>query len=578
MTTKVYQSRVRLFDNVPFDLNYEHTRWFSSKAEQNTYFNSLNGITLFDDVIFKYIRIEEGEVKVKATQEQLIGANYIEIKNENKIYYGFITEVLYGNSNMAIIKFTLDVIQTFMFDISFKKSFIEREHCNRWNKDGSPIVNTVPENFDLGNEYQLVSALSGGDNYWQQHRKLLLITSTEPLGNDNEGLALSGIATPMFYYIFMYTDETHEHIMLNGETLNNVPHGQSIFNLFKILFQEQENQKKIVDISYLPFLPLQNTITKESSNTINITCSSLSKLDIGLGVHLAKVKLNFARKINKFIHTDNIFGIINIDKKITESKLLFYPYSFLSLKDNLGKPFLIKPELNGDKLEISASSLITPNPRVLYGVETYKGIGTDFDKGLIRDFITSIPLISDYSETYLQGNKNSLAMKSSLGIVGGISSIGLGAMAMTTGVGGLYGIGMLSGGIMSTMSSIGNVISKVEDINNIPDSVEQQSGYANLNVGFNKFAPVVDVMRIRDEKLFIIQDFFKMYGYAVHRLKVPNIKTRQNFNYVKTQGANIIGKVPKEILDKLIEIFNKGITLWHTDNLFDYDVENNERS
>ena len=66
-------------------------------------------------------------------------------------------------------------------------------------------------------------------------------------------------------------------------------------------------------------------------------------------------------------------------------------------------------------------------------------------------------------------------------------------------------------------------------------------------------------------------------AYATNRNKTPNLRTRTHFNFIKTIGANITGGIPKDNLSILKQIFDSGITLWHTNDIFNYNVLNNER-
>lgn len=73
-----------------------------------------------------------------------------------------------------------------------------------------------------------------------------------------------------------------------------------------------------------------------------------------------------------------------------------------------------------------------------------------------------------------------------------------------------------------------------------------------------------------------IDDYFSMYGYETDELKVPNINNRSNWNYIKTAGANIIGDVPETDLQEIRNMFDSGVTLWHTTTYFlDYSQNNN---
>jgi hypothetical protein len=66
-----------------------------------------------------------------------------------------------------------------------------------------------------------------------------------------------------------------------------------------------------------------------------------------------------------------------------------------------------------------------------------------------------------------------------------------------------------------------------------------------------------------------------MFGYKVNEVKIPNTEGRTNWNYVKTIDCNFEGDIPQMYLNKIKEIFNNGITLWHNASTFlDYSQSN----
>ena len=67
-----------------------------------------------------------------------------------------------------------------------------------------------------------------------------------------------------------------------------------------------------------------------------------------------------------------------------------------------------------------------------------------------------------------------------------------------------------------------------------------------------------------------------MYGYKVNRVKVPNLHTRQSWNYVKTVDCTIVANIPQDDLNSIKQMFNKGITLWHNTDVGNYNLSNNE--
>ena len=68
----------------------------------------------------------------------------------------------------------------------------------------------------------------------------------------------------------------------------------------------------------------------------------------------------------------------------------------------------------------------------------------------------------------------------------------------------------------------------------------------------------------------------KMFGYKVNKLEIPNTKSRRYYNYIKTIDANIVGNIPSNDLSAIKGIFDKGVTIWHTDQVGDYSLNNSE--
>lgn len=67
---------------------------------------------------------------------------------------------------------------------------------------------------------------------------------------------------------------------------------------------------------------------------------------------------------------------------------------------------------------------------------------------------------------------------------------------------------------------------------------------------------------VRKEYARMIDDYFTMFGYAVHRVKKPNRSSRPHWNYVKTVGATVTGSVPADDMRKICNIYDNGVTFW----------------
>lgn len=106
-------------------------------------------------------------------------------------------------------------------------------------------------------------------------------------------------------------------------------------------------------------------------------------------------------------------------------------------------------------------------------------------------------------------------------------------------------------------------------------------GYNN-----NKQKLKVTTFDITEDVAEQIGDYFALYGYLAN--KMMNLKeitkSRYYYNYVKTINASVRSKnkVPKVFVDKINQIFNNGVTLWHKENagvtMHDYTYDNYEVS
>ena len=84
-------------------------------------------------------------------------------------------------------------------------------------------------------------------------------------------------------------------------------------------------------------------------------------------------------------------------------------------------------------------------------------------------------------------------------------------------------------------------------------------------------------------KQFVFNLFTKK-GYKINNYEKPNLKSRYWFNYIKTYECNItsINIGENDIIEKIKEIYNSGITFWHYNSgnykFKNYEDNNIERS
>ena len=109
----------------------------------------------------------------------------------------------------------------------------------------------------------------------------------------------------------------------------------------------------------------------------------------------------------------------------------------------------------------------------------------------------------------------------------------------------------------------------------IPDSVVTKANAPSLLTYMGMLNYRIYYMKIRPEYAEMIDNYFSCYGYAVKRVKRPNIKSRTEWNYVKTTGCTISGNVPGDVEAAICAAYDSGLTFWHNPNhMYRYDLDN----
>lgn len=552
---------VRLLSNVPLSLNETNQLWFDSITAQTSYFSGKVARTFNE---FTYQRKERNYIAVPINAELLYNCNYLMFQNSNyanKWFYAYITDIQYVNPNTAWVFYQIDPFQTWLEQIQFKRSFVEREHTTRY-ENGVPVINTIEEGLNYGNEYKIVSDTSY-KNYGDT--VFILVTAKDYLHKLPQGLVrpfpkdIGNVPQGFFNYIFPISLTGYRSWQYKGTNL------LSWAEFYDKLNTEKSYIGKVVSLTLLDFVPLNVSVDNLNANITNMNNVTLynARDDLGLTGSILYVKggtfstgeLNCGNKYAGF-------------PTYAESKLLMYPYSYTKVTDMQGNEFDIKNEyITGQNLNFSVRGSIAPQAKTAYEVVNYKD-KTNLLGGIINNNVSSMPIIDDYTAAYLQGNQNTLmtgaAVNAVSSVVGTVGNLALGnvAGAVGSGVGGITEILQLN--------------AKMKDIDNHPSNLRNQGNNYNFDFA-NRYTGIrVIKYTLTDEYRDTLTDYFKMFGYKVNRVKIPNLHTRQSWNYVKTVDCTIVGNMPQDDLNSIKQMFNKGITLWHNTDVGNYGLPNNE--
>lgn len=116
---------------------------------------------------------------------------------------------------------------------------------------------------------------------------------------------------------------------------------------------------------------------------------------------------------------------------------------------------------------------------------------------------------------------------------------------------------------------------KIHDANATADSIVSGGSniYRVLSLGLQ--TPILFVYTPTDEYINRAKQVFNVRGYSTNLTKMPNLHTRQYWNYIQTVKVNIKGgNIDPQDLEKIKRCLDNGVTLWHTKDICDYTKDN----
>lgn len=425
MSTFVPTGTIELIRNVDIDSSYTHQYYFESELAQATFFSGKVFATLSNST---YQRKNSNTIHVPYEMDSIADCKYLRWKNtnySNKWYYAFVVAIDYINPGVSQITYELDVYQTFLFNMVWKQSFVEREHTQRWTTDTKsnkiPVVNTEPEGLEYGSEYRIITEKKLEqipDVGWVVFGSTKLPTSVpRQIGTMPTGI--------IYTFVPICTNQKKDMTFKVGNY--TLLQASQVLNLFAT---DTNLVNSLVSCIYYPFLPLYGvTYSMDTSTPAQPICT----LSFNSPVDTYTLVSGSDRKILKFTGlystSHNFIDPISLqdDNYIyqnfpayTESKLLMFPYSFMELTTKRGDSLVVKMEyledrLTGTKLRVGAFGTISSVNKMTYAIRNYLSDinGYNLSAGLNDASNSNLPITDDYTASYMQANSNSLRVAES---------------------------------------------------------------------------------------------------------------------------------------------------------------------
>lgn len=537
------QTNIRLLQ-VPLEIDNKNQLTFENKEAQFQYFYNLNAIEV-DNCTYQR---KDNIIRFPAHIDSIMQYNYVMYQNENytnKWFYAFITNMSYINDNLTAITIATDVFQTWQFDIIYKQSFIEREMCDV--DDDIPGNNIIAEGLETGEFINF-------KNYEIDDLEPVEILAFigKKIGEDNvvqNGVRYNGIYSSITFVATTILRTLLSYINIQGQ-------GDKIFTVFTV-----------------PLLALKSQILKDNGELLIVKILNNDFTENAKNITLSESNINFEGYTPR------------------NQKLRTYPYCYLGFNPPNGSSKIFRYEdFAGNIPKFKIISEINPNPTVNFIPQNYKKInGDNVSESVAMNGYPTISYKNDYYNTWLAQNSEIINLNmrqeqknyeinnvknTTSGIMKTIGNALTGNLFGAIGEGINLGTNLAQNDVNHELN-IAQQMAQVEKQSMLPDTATLSGSNATL-LGYNlNDKSIFTSYTIKKQFAERIDKFFDMFGYLTNTVKIPNIKNRPNWNYVKTIGLNATGSIPQQDMQIIKSIFDNGVTLWHNPSTFlDYSQNN----
>ena len=543
---------VRLLTGVPLDTTYAHTIYFANKSAQTQYFVSkTKSGCMFGNQ--SYQRHTKGSIRLQKSADDIYDCNYMMFQNTSfgdKWFYAFITSIEYVSNVVCEIEYEIDDMQTWFFDVKLLDSFVEREH-SATDVAGD---NIVPEPVNIGEYY---TGTKHNTDFFDVFD--VVVVSPYKMDDSNPGI--------------WYSNYECQTVDKNPTMLTHMAISTYLTSAPVNPFEES-------------FRALSEQVGIESDNVVDAYLMPRKFLNVNQQGHYncAQIDDNFTAK--NFLFSQNAPTALCHGYVPKNKKLLTYPYNKL-----------VCDTADGNLHDYCFEFFNDPLGKIAFEVYCYRGSNLSFKacpinyKGQTVNMIESclltdfppFPYIIDSYRAWIAQNKTRLALQVGADIAGigtGLGSVLAGSQIHTpiTNVLSTKGARLMAEGYdqmgKSGVRGVGGTLAELADrrVNRFKPS-GSSSGSVEMSMGYKDFNFYQYSVTPQNAK--VIDDFFNVYGYATHLVKIPNRNVRPHWTYVKTIDINVEGDAPADAVNHICSIYDSGITFWRNPSeVGNYSLDN----
>ncbi|AXH76764.1 MAG: tail protein [Podoviridae sp. ctjc_2] len=512
-------TEIRVLSGIPLDSSYSDTILFDSEGAQQGFFAGKAKQTFTQ---CSYQRVSSSialprvsyTTRVPCLADDIEDCNYLMFKNNTKWYYAFITSINYINPENTEIVYQIDYFQTYLFQWEMLPCMVLREHP----KTDELFGNLEPESF--GEMDMMINNVN--DIKLSERANIVVGVSTDPQGKTVAGNMSSGVYSGVELHYF--TDAASATAFIRS-------------------YDDKAKAEGIVTVFMSPW--------GDKTDAQNVTLS----LPSSLGGYVPRNKKLLS------------YPYVKIEVSNKQGEIKDFYYEFFSTFSGSAKPAPKSPVFRWAKFGgIEPACYLFPL--------NYRGT----DGKIAYDYVLEVsgfPQCAWTSNAYANW-KNGEMLAQAYRAFNNYNTASLDTTLSTSGASGLA-----KGGSSSEASLVfGYLDKRVQNITNLagnlknlqieaqlrkrcPGLTKGSAHSAKLNLILDEVGYYIKEMSITPEMASSIDDFFDAYGYATNRMKVPEMKGRNAWNYVQTYNCIIKGSMPVQAMDLIKACFNNGIRLWH---------------
>lgn len=525
----------------PLEMDSQHQIDFGNVSAQQTYFQSLPKV-LMDNAT--YMR-KDGRLYFEGSFDTYLPYNYCMYRNNgysNKWFYAYVSDIRFESNNSCSCQLKTDVYQTWMFDMTVHKCFVERTHVAR--SDDVIGRYTMPEGLETGD---YTAYLHYVDNITGQADSVILATTVDPFNSTSTTNIIhycdvyNGLISGCGYY--KWSKNEINALMSRIDHLASIGQSDSIVCLF------------MYPSAWAPYY---------DSSVDTRVAPTLTPLTYDYGVQRIESLDGYTPKNNK---------------------LLTYPYCYILASNGVGTANVYKQELwsidtdpthngqNGtyntyNRMVMRRWSVLCPSGSVKVAPINYNGCSINVDEGFSLGKFPQLSWPVDlYTNWEVQNGTNIFGTTLTATESGLLGSALQGVVGSITG-----DVGNIAGGLRGIFGTMQEQYRH----SLIPPAVGGNINSGDVSAISGLMAFQYQKVGIKSEFAKAIDDYFEMYGYKVNKLMTINTNTRSNWNFIKTIEANITGDIPENDILELKNLYNNGFTIWHNPSHYlDYSQNNN---